>query len=378
MQVLELAPAANEGAAPATAYEAVSNVSSDQRPRLAARLCEAFMRGELSERERLVTEAIFTCLARDAEIEVRRTLAEHIKSFPLLPNSIARSLAEDIEAVAVPILRSSLALTDNDLIAIIASGDTAKQCAIAEREILSEEVSGALVDTRKKAVIETLLTNDGAEISEATYGNLLETFSNDPEIQELLAGRFTLPVEIRERLIHLVSDELQKRMVEEHAFSSDFADQLIQHGRERVLAASLTSVRTPQDIEAAAMRLYLNGELTPTLLLRVLSGGQLELFGAALATLARVSNGKAQQDLSQTGSDALRQIYDKAGLPRGLQKAYQIILERVLEDRRAAKTKFRPSLQDRISEDLVQAYHEVSPDGLESAIFQLGRLAAKG
>lgn len=363
--------------APASADEIVFALPIEQRPRLAERLGAAFMRGELTERERCVARAIFACLARDTEVEVRRTLAEQIKCSPLLPNSIARQLAEDVEAVAVPILECSQALSDEDLLAVIAAGNTAKQRAVARRESISEEISDALIETGKKPVIETLLANDGAEISEKTYGSLLEHVAADPEIQELLADRPTLPQQTRERLVHLVTDAVRERLLEEHAFPSDFAEQLIQHGRERALAQALMSVRTPQATEAAAMRLYLNRELTPTLLLRILTGGQLELFGAALATLARVSKDMAQQDLNDCGSDALRQMYRKAGLPDSLQKAFQIVIQRVLEARRVSKGGAWVCPEERIVDDLVRSYHQVSPDGLESALFQLGRLASE-
>ena len=100
-------------------------------PQKAANLGGAFARGELTAPERAVAIEVFERLLRDSEVEVRRTLAEHIKSSPLLPRGLALQLAEDVAAVAVPILQSSPVLSDEDLVAIISGGDPAKQRAVA-------------------------------------------------------------------------------------------------------------------------------------------------------------------------------------------------------------------------------------------------------
>ena len=348
--------------------------SGERRPQLAARLGAAFTRGELTEPERLVAIEIFKCLARDSEVEVRRTLAEHIKNSPLLPRAIARELADDIETVAVPVLQSSLALTDEDLISIIQGGNTVKQRAIAEREALSEPVSDALVDTGKKDVVAAMLANDGADISEASYQSLLDTFADDGEIHELLVDRPTLPIDIQERLISLVADDLQARLVEKHDLPAALAERLIQHARERALVLSLSTLSDIQEIDAAVMRLYLKGMLTPTLLLRALCTGQVELFGAGLATLARIPTAKAQKALSRSGSTALWDIYERSRLPAHLQKAFQVVLDLVLDARRPGE----PAAQEeRIVLSLVQSYRDLGPDSLENVIYRLGGMTAR-
>ena len=347
--------------------------SGERRPQLAARLSAAFVRGELTEPERLVAIEIFKCLARDSEVEVRRTLSEHIKNSPLLPRSIARELADDIEAVAIPMLQSSLVLTDEDLISVIRSGSTVKQRAIAERETLSEVVSDALVDTGKKDVVAALLANDGAGISEASYQSLLDVFADDGEIHERLVDRPALPIDIQERLVCLVADDLQARLIEKHDFPAALAEQLIQYGRERALVLSLSTLTELQEIDAAVMRLYLKGALTPTLLLRALCAGQVELFGAGLATLARIPTAKAQKALRATGSAALWDLYERARLPAHLQKAFQVVLELVLDARRPGE----PAAQEeQIVLKLVQSYRDLGPDSLENVICRLGGMTA--
>lgn len=358
--------------------ELASGLAVAQRPALASRLASAFAEDRLSERERQVAIAIFRCLAGDTEIEVRRILAEQIKSSPLLPRSLALKLAEDVEAVAVPILESSFVLTDDDLLSIIRGGNVVKQRAIARRDLLSEAVSDALVDTGRKDVMEVLLANLGADIAERSYTKLLDSFADDPEIQELLADRPMLPFDIRYRLVLLVSDELQARLIEEHAFPSTLADQLIRHGHERALAHSLLAESDPQAIDAAALRLHGKGEMTATLLLRALWLGQVQFFGAAMAVLAHIPSAKAQDSLRRNGSAALRELYAKSGLPAQLQKAFQVILETVLEARRAETPPAQEVRDQRIVQKLVQSYRRISPGTPDNVIFQLGCVGSEG
>jgi len=350
---------------------------ADCRPQMAAKLGTAFAQGQLNDREKAVAVEVFRFLAKDIETEVRRALAEHIKATPLLPRELALQLAEDVASVAVPLLQSSPVLTDDDLVTIIAAGDPAKQRAIAGRATLSEAVSGALVDTGVKSVIEILLANDGAAISDASYASVLDGFSDDQAIQGLLVERPTLPFAVQERLICLVSSALRARLVQKHAIPDELADQFSGHGRERSLVQSLAELKSGHDIEAAAQRLHKKGSLTPTLLLRVLSLGLFEFFGAGMAALAKVPSAKAQNALRRAGAPALISLYNRAQLPEHLKPAFQIVLEVVLERRRAGHTGNQPEAEKRIVAELARAYRQISPDSLESVIYQLGRLKAE-
>ncbi|WP_193370890.1 DUF2336 domain-containing protein [Pelagibius marinus] len=346
------------------------------RPQLAAGLGKAMARGELTAEEKAVAVEVLKTLIRDTELEVRRTLAEHIKSSPLLPSDIALRLAQDVEAVAIPILQSSPVLTDDDLLSIISDGNPVKQRAIAGREALSEAVSGALIGTGQKTVIEILLANDGAQISNESYRSLLDAFGADTTVQELLVERPVLPFAVKERLVHLVSKALQARIIQKHALPPALVEQLGQHGRERALLQNLAALKGGREIEAAVARLARTKGLTPTLLLRVLSAGLLEFFSAGMAALARVPSANAQNALRKAGTPALNSLYARAQLPAQLQPAFQIMLEEVLERRRAGHNGTQPEMEQRIISNLVQSYRRISPDSLESVIYQLGRLKA--
>lgn len=350
--------------------------SRHRRLALAVSLGTALASGHLRPRELSLAIEVLNCLARDTEVELRRALAEHVKASPLLPRGLALRLAADVEAVALPILQASPVLTDDDLVAVIGEGDTARQQAIAGRASLSERVSGALVDTGERAVVSRLLVNEGAAISEGSYRLLLQTFGDDAAIQELLVGRPVLPFEIKERLIDMVSEALRDRLVRLHDLPPALADQLRRQGGERALVESLAALHSAKEIDAAAERLHRQAALTPTLLLRALAAGRLEFFGAAMAALAGVPGSKARNALRKAGAPALVSLYERASLPAHLQSAFQVVLGVVLEQRRAGRTTAQPDDERRMVLDLVRRYRQISPEGLESVICQLGRLSA--
>ena len=89
-----------------THYERLlAEPSAAVRAETAASVAGAFAGERLSERERKVSLDILKVMARDVERQVREALSEHVKSSPLLPPSIARVLAADVESVALPIIQ---------------------------------------------------------------------------------------------------------------------------------------------------------------------------------------------------------------------------------------------------------------------------------
>ena len=190
--------------------------SPSTRAETAASVAAAFADGDLAPRERRMAEGILGLLAADVADEVRESLAEHIKHSPLLPRSLAVSLAHDIESVALPILRASEVLTDDDLIGIVRVGNEAKQFAIAERRTVSESVADALVETGRKGVICVLLANDGAQIAAPSLETALAGFQDDEDVTALMVERRSLPVAVTERLVTTLSETLRERLIQRH------------------------------------------------------------------------------------------------------------------------------------------------------------------
>ena len=186
-----------------------SNPTIQVRTDTATRVGTLLSSGSLTVPERQTALAILEDLVHDVENEVRGALAIHVASCAILPPGLARTIADDLDAISLPFIRVSPALSDSDLVAIIGAGNAAKQAAIATRKTVSGPVTRALISTRNTAVVTVLLRNDGADISELSFHEIMNDFEGDAAVQCLLVERASLPLTVTERLIQVVSDVLR-------------------------------------------------------------------------------------------------------------------------------------------------------------------------
>lgn len=345
------------------------------RAQTAASVAALFAGGNLSETERQYAVEILDALTRDAERQVREAVSAHVKHCPYLPASIARALAEDVESVALPIIRYSAVLAESDLILLVRDGSPAKRLAVAGRPVVSATVADALVETRDKRVVGALLQNKGADIAEPSYRKVLDHFDGDEAIQALLVARSDLPIGIVERLITCVSEALREALVAQHRLPPELVVSLTAHGRERALARAIDTVETLQEAERLARYLHRSGSLTPTLMLRFLCRGELTLFAGCVATLAGVPAANAHTLILDRG-EGFRSLYEKAELPFELFLVFRVALERVREIRGASDKGWSLDDTQCIVRDLVMAYDNLSPGHLETVLAQLARLVA--
>jgi uncharacterized protein (DUF2336 family) len=89
--------------------------SASTRAEVAAKLGVHLDDADLTESERRLAEDIVRRMSRDVEARVRQALAESVMLVSALPHDVAVTLAKDVETIALPVIRMSLVLTDDDL-----------------------------------------------------------------------------------------------------------------------------------------------------------------------------------------------------------------------------------------------------------------------
>ena len=330
-----------------------------------------FASGTMTQRERMIAARILGLMARDIEVRVRRAVAQHVKSCPYLPAELALTLANDIETVALPVIQYASVLGEAELIALIDSGSVDKQIAVAKRKSLSEPVSDALVETGDIKVVGTLLANHGAEIGERSYDKVLDKFSDDPRIQELMLERPTLPLATTERLITCISIELRERVLARHGVDGALTDELIRQGSEGALTRSVAADRKEGEVQGLVDRLKGKGELTPTLVLRALLEGDLVLFEAAMAAMAEMSVANARAFLHDRGLGGLRMVFRNTAMPPPVFRPIQLGIEEVGAARKANADVTADEISGCIVRRLAAEY-EFSPEiGLEALMSEL-------
>jgi uncharacterized protein (DUF2336 family) len=308
----------------------LSDPSSEPRVELVGKLARELEGPRLAPGELELAQQIVRALAKDVELAVRIALAHSLRHTPHLPHDVAVRLAEDVEAVELPILTDSLLLTDEDLIEIVRRGSSPKQAAIARRPSLSEPVSGALVAHADERAVALLMSNETASISEASLNHAADRFSGSLVVKERMVRRRSLPMAVAERLVVMVSQRLQDHLVRRHELPPGIASDIVLRGRERAVIR-LSSGADEKDLIALVTQMQESGRLTPSLILRALCMGDIAFFEVAMATKAAVPVENAQALIHDAGRKGLVSLYRKAGMPPPLLPAIQAAVDVVNE-----------------------------------------------
>ena len=359
----------------------LTDPSADARAEAAAKIATHYhAEAEFGEEEKKLAEEIFSLMCKDAEERGRMALADNLKDCAFLPNEIARSLADDVVSVSDPILKYSSVLTDADLIEIVASQGEEKQKAIAARATVSADVSDALIETQNEAVVGTLVANDGAEISPNSMQRVLSDFAESELIKSSMVGRSSLPMEVSERLVNMVSEKLQQELLARHDLSSDQISDLILQSREKVTLGLVNDDNKKQDSRRLIVHLYQNNRLTPTIMLRALCMGDMEFFEGSVAVRSRVPLTNTREMIHAGDRSQVASILDKAELPKPLQPAFTAAIE-VADDTdydggADDQERFRRRMIERIITNFEDPDAAMGDDNIEYLLAQLTQIDA--
>jgi uncharacterized protein (DUF2336 family) len=234
-------------------------------------------------------------------------------------------LANDVEAVALPILTNSPVLTESDLLELIAHGSSRKQVAIAERGDVSEPVADALTRHGTEDAVAALLANTRARIADASFGTVIDRFGDSERVKTHMVHRASLPATVAERLVAIVSENLQAYLVSHHEVPAHLASDIVLQGRERAtLAYSLGT--DEQELEQLVRHMHRMQRLTPLLILRAICVGDTAFFEMAMAVMADVPVDNARILIHDTGEKGLVSLYERTGMPPRLLPAVRVAL----------------------------------------------------
>jgi len=286
---------------------------ADVRATLARKLCRLLPDLPPGGADTVSTVAVRALeqLARDHIVRVREALATSIKDVACAPPAVVARLARDVErSVAEPVLRCCAALSDEDLLDIVADAPAGwALSAIARRHRIGASLSDAIAATGDRVATGVLLDNSGAVIAEPTLETLVEQAVHHPEWQRKLAGRPALPRRLALRLADFVdltvADALRRR--------SDFDDATVAE-----IAAStrrrIDWAETAESPERRAVRLHRQGTLTEDSLGDALSWNETGFVRAALTLRARVAPEVVDLILDAHDAHAVTALVWRAGL----------------------------------------------------------------
>jgi len=275
---------------------------SGQRRQLLAETISDLFTGKdrvLSERERFLMFDILHKMVHNAEMAVRRIIAEQLSKIDDVPKDLIQLLANDEIEVAYSILHDSAVLEDEDLIEVIRYRTQEHNLAIAVRRSISENVTDALVKTGDESVITTLLKNSGATISLATMEFLVEESKRVDSFQEPILRRDDLDPALVKRMYLWVSAALRKFILDNFEFDQTTLDDLLEK------TAQAEAPQTPSRSDELAKEVESEGLGLANMMIRALKDGEVFLFEAMFRRLTGLRNTLVKRIMFEPGGEGL-------------------------------------------------------------------------
>ena len=139
--------------------------------------------------ERAVTADLLVEILRDADFDERARVAQRLSSLSEIPNCLVRLILRDELDIARALLSESQSLNDADLLDCVRSATGAHRRLIAVRRGVSEVVSEALIDGGETLVIEALLRNEQARLSQPAIEAVVALTRHQPQLVSMLLRR---------------------------------------------------------------------------------------------------------------------------------------------------------------------------------------------
>ncbi len=267
----------------------------------------------LSDQERATVLDIIRQLIHEVEKSVRRTLAEHLATRADAPEDLITTLANDEIEVAHPILVKSDVLKDPELIEIVQHRTMEHQVAIAIRSSISEQLSDALVETDKEEVVTTLLSNQGAAISNSTMNHLVEQSTEVPGYQQPLVSRHDLSPELVKKLYWGVSAALRQHIIQNYELDPNDIDETMEITVKKILGEGIVGPDQANGMQEPAAQA---SEDDVHILIRLLRQGEVPIFLDKFTSLTRLRLVLVRRLLFEPGGEGLAIACKAIGLDK--------------------------------------------------------------
>ncbi len=241
--------------------------------------------GRLNEHERALMNDVLLKLINSVEKNVKKELSKRLANIDDVSPDLAAKLANESIEIAEPMLRKSGVLNDEQLIEIIRNRSDAHRMAIAIRSHVSEDVSGELIEKGSEDVLEALIRNENAELSELAIKYLVAESKNVDRFQEPLLDRQDLPVDLAYRMYWWVSAALRRKIVLEFNLDSSMIDDMLEMATKSAIQSHDSTDSVMRTALKLARELASKNKLTITFLRQCLRQEKVNLFVAGLSEM---------------------------------------------------------------------------------------------
>jgi len=235
-----------------------------------------------------VFDDVFQCLIEQIETSARALLAERLAPIAAAPPKIIRTLAlDEVIEVSGPVLSKSERLDEATLIEIARTRGQAHLKAISLRRVLSEALTDVLVTRGDEDVVQSTVSNPGAQLSEGSLADLVTRAERDDDLASCIGLRSDLPRHHYLKLVAKASLTVRRKLEAAHPELADDVSSVVQEAAQRIRAASMT--RQTETARALVKSLHEDGRLTELQVATFAEQGKFDETNAGLAALAGVA-----------------------------------------------------------------------------------------
>jgi hypothetical protein len=232
-------------------------------------------------------------------------LVERVSLMEMPPQLLVRRLIRDPRSeIAGPLLERASAISDQDLMAVIASGDASKQRLIARRRTISPALADAVINAGDAGAILTLVRNPGATFSIESFHRLGELAAGMPALQAPLATRLDTPAPVAFELFWALPAELRRYILSRFLTDSEILDRVL----KIALSVELTEDQTPEPKFPDRAKIDEFVELV--------AGGDRQMAAGRLAELAGISEANANRIIADREGEPITVVLKTLGVSR--------------------------------------------------------------
>jgi len=281
------------------------------------RVTDLFINGavDYSDDQIALFDDVFQCLLVHIEVSAKALLSNRLAPIDTAPPQTVRTLAlDDIIEVAGPVLSHSMRLDDPTLIETARTKSQAHLLAISTRKVLSDAVTDVLVLRGNDEVVQSTVSNPGAEFSERCFTRLVTRAEGDDNLATCVGLRPQLPRYLYLKLLAKASETVRQRL--EAANPTQAGDVPIAVREATRRARSSKSAMTQQTAIAHALvkSLFEDGRLDEHQLTQFAEAGKFDEANAAVAALANVPVTIAESMMVESRAEGVMILAKVAGL----------------------------------------------------------------
>ncbi|MGY0575056.1 DUF2336 domain-containing protein [Bradyrhizobium sp. RDM12] len=260
-----------------------------------------------------VFDDVFQCLIDRIETSAKALLAERLAPIPAAPPKIMRTLAlDEVIEVAGPVLTKSERLDETTLIEIAHSKGQAHLKAISLRRVLSEALTDVLVARGNEDVVQSTVSNPGAQLSEGSLTDLVARAERDDDLAACIGLRPDLPRHHFLKLIAKASLSVRRKLEAAHPELTDEVSSVVQEAAQRVRAAAMS--RQTEMARALVKSLHDDGRLNEFQVTTFAEQGKFDETNAGLAALAGVAVETAENMMIENRTEGVMILAKVAGM----------------------------------------------------------------